>query len=62
MKYHLNGVHVSEVHKFPAKSPTETTHAKKSTDPFDTTHLLIILPQLSGVITYFDVCTSSVAE
>ena len=38
----------------PSFSPSETIHAIDLTDPFDTAHLLNILLQLNGVISYFD--------
>ena len=62
MQCHLNGVHISEVPMFLAKSLSVTTHAVELTDHLDATHLLIILLQLSGVTSYFDVHSSSVAE
>ena len=49
----LNGVRISEVPKFLAESPSETTHAIELVHPFDATHLLIILLQLSRVTSYF---------
>ena len=61
MQCHLNGVHISEVPKFLAHSPSVTTHAKL-TDPFDTVHSLIIQLQISGVTSYFDVYSPSIAE
>ena len=45
----LNGVHISEVTKFLAESPSVTTHAIELPDPFDAVHLLIIPLQLSSV-------------
>ena len=58
----LIGVHISEVPKFLAKSPSVNTHATEFTDAFDATHPLIILLQLNGVMSYFDVYSLSVAE
>ena len=46
----------------PSFSPSETIHAIDLTDPFDTAHLLNILLQLNGVISYFDMFSLSVAE
>ena len=37
----LNSVHISEVPKFLAESPSMTAHAIDLTDPFDTAHLHI---------------------
>ena len=62
MKFHLNGVHISKAPKFLAESPSMTTHAIELTDPFNTAHLLIISLQLSGVTSYFDVYSLSIAE
>ena len=62
MQCHLNGVHISEVFKFLAESPNVTTHAILLRDPFDAAHPLSILPQLSGVTSYFDVYSMSIAE
>ena len=58
----LNGMHISEVPKFLAETPSETTHAIELVDPFDATHLIIILLHLSCVISYFDVFPPSVIE
>ena len=55
MQCHLNGVHISEFFKSLAETPSETTHAIELVDPFDATHPLIILLQLHGVTSYFDV-------
>ena len=62
MQCHLNGVHVSEVPKFLAESPSETIHAIELVDPFDAAHPLIIPLQLSGVTSYFDWYSLSVRE
>ena len=62
MKFHLNGVHISKEPKFLAESPSVTTHAIELTDPFNAAHLLIIPLQLSGVTSYFDVYSLSIAE
>ena len=45
MQYHLNGVHISEVPKFLADSPSMTTDAFQLLDPFNALHPLIILLQ-----------------
>ena len=55
IRCHLNGVHVREVPNFLADNPNETTHAIEIVDPFNATHPLIILLQLSSVTSYFDV-------
>ena len=55
-------MHISEVPKFSAESPSVTAHAIELTDPFDAAHLLTIPLQLSGVTSYFDVYSLSVAE
>ena len=62
MQCRLNGVHISEVPKFFSETPSETTHAIELVDPFDTTHLLIILLQLSGISSYFYVYSPSIAD
>ena len=62
MQCHLNGEHISEVPKFLAESPSETTHAIVLTDPFDTAHPCIIQLQLSGVTSYFGEYSLSIAE
>ena len=38
MQFCLNGVHISEVSKLLADSPSVTTHAVELTDPFDAAH------------------------
>ena len=58
----LNGMHIREVPKFLAESPSVITHAKKLTDPFDALQLLIIPLQFSSVTSYFDVYSLSIAE
>ena len=55
MQCYLNDVHVSEVPTFLAESSSETTCAIELTDPFNTVHPFIILLQLSGMTSYFDV-------
>ena len=62
MQCHLNGVHISEVPKFLAESPSETTHAIELVNPFNVAHPLIIPLHLSGVTSDFDVYSLSVAE
>ena len=62
MQHRLNGVQISEVPKFLGETLSETTHAIELVDPFNATHPLIILLQLSWVTSYFDVYTPSVAE
>ena len=54
MLCHLNGVHISEVSKFLAESPSVTTHAIQLTDTIETAHLPILPLQLSRVISYFE--------
>ena len=56
----LNGMQISEVSKFLAQNPSETTHAIELVDPLDAAHPLIIPHQLSGVTSYFDVYYPSV--
>ena len=58
----LNGVQISEVPKFLAETTSDTTHAIELVDLFDTAHPLIILLQLSGVTSFFDVYSPSVTE
>ena len=55
-------MYISEVPKFSAETPSETTHALELVDPFDATHPLIIPLQLCGVTSYFDVFSPSIAE
>ena len=62
MQCHLNGVHISEVHKFLSESACVTTYAIELIDSFDAAHPLIILLQLSSVTSYFDVYSPSIAE
>ena len=62
MQCHVNGVQISEVHKFLAENPSETTNAIELVKPFVASHPMIIPPQLSKVISYFDVYYPSVAE
>ena len=62
MQCHLNGVKISEVPKFLAETPSETTHAIELVDIFDAAHPLIIPLQLSGVTSYFDMYSTSVTE
>ena len=62
VQFCLNGVHISEVPKFLAKSPTETTHAIEFVNPFNAAHTLIIIFQLGGVTIYVDVYSPSIAE
>ena len=62
LQYCLNDVHINEVSKFLAESPSMTSHAIQLKDPFDTAHLLITPLQLSSVTSYLDVYSSSVAE
>ena len=53
---------ISEVPKFLAETPSKTTPAIKLVSPFDATHPLIIPLQLSGVTSYFDVYSPSIAD
>ena len=46
MQCHLNGVHISEVPKYLAESPSITTHAVELVDPFNAAYQLIIPLQL----------------
>ena len=62
MQWHVNGVHINEFPKFLVEHPSETTHVIELVDPFNTAHPLIIPLQLSGVTSYFDVYSPSVAE
>ena len=62
MQCHLNGVHISEVPKFLAENPSKTTHAIELVIPCNAAHPLIILLQLNGVTSYFDVYAPSVTE
>ena len=51
----MNGLFISEVPKFLAETPYETTHTIELANPFNAAHLSIIPLQLSGVTSYFDV-------
>ena len=62
MDCHLSGVHINEVSKFLAESPSVTTQAIELTNPFNAAHPLIILLQLSRVTNYFDVYSPSISE
>ena len=62
MQCQLNVVHVSEISKFLADSPSVTTHAIQLLDPLNAAHIIIILLQLGFVTSYFDVYYPSVAE
>ena len=62
MQCHLNGVQISDVPKFISKNPIETSHTIEVGNPFDTAHPFIILLQLSGVTSYFDVYSPNAAE
>ena len=62
MQSHLNGVHVSEIPKSLAESPSETTHAIKLVNPFDAAHQVVILLQLSSVTSFIDVYSLHIAE
>ena len=56
------GMHISDIPKFFAKSPSVTTHAIELADSFDVIHLLITLLQLSRVTSNFYVYSLSIAE
>ena len=58
----MNCVHVSKVLKFLAESPSVTTHAIQSANPFYSAHLLIIQLQLSGLVSCFYVHYLSVED
>ena len=60
MQCHLNEVHINEVPKFLTETTSETTHAIDLVNPFNATHLLLILLQLSGVTSYFDIHSLSI--
>ena len=62
MQCHLNGVHIGKGPKFLAESPSETPHVIELVDPLNAAHLLIIPLQLSGMTSYVDVYSLSVAE
>ena len=55
-------MHISEVAKFLAETPNETTHSIELINPLDTTNPLIIPLKLSSVTRYFDVFPPSIAE
>ena len=58
----LNGIHISEVPKFLAESPSVTAHAIELTVLFNTSCPLINPLQLRGLISYFNVYSSNIAE
>ena len=58
----LNGVQISEVPKFLAENPSETSHAIELVNLFNATYPLIIPLQLSGVTCYFDVYSPSATK
>ena len=62
MQCHLNGVHISEVSKFLADSPSVITHAIQLADPSDAAHPLTILLWLSSMTHHFYVYSLSIAE
>ena len=62
MQCHLNGMHIGEVPNFFTESHSVTTHAIQLAGPSDKAHPLTILLQLSGVTSYFDVYSLSIAE
>ena len=62
MQHRLNGVHICEVPKFLSESPSDRTHAIELVNPFNATFPLIIPLQLSGVTSYFDVYSPSIAD
>ena len=55
-------MHVNQIPKFLAENLSEITHAIELIDPFDAAHPLIILLQLSGVASYFDVYSPSLTK
>ena len=61
MQCYLNGVQIDYVPKFLANGPSETTNAIQITVP-DAAYLLLILLQLQGVTSYFDLHSSSISE
>ena len=56
----LNCVHISEVSKFLADSPSVITNTAKLADPIGAANPLIIHIQLIGVTSYFDVYSLSI--
>ena len=62
MQCQLNGVHIIEVAKFLAESPSVTNHAIDLTEPFHAAHLLLIPLQLSRGGSCFYVYSPSIAE
>ena len=62
MKCQLNSVHISEVPKSLAESPSENIHTIELIDPSNAAHLLIIPLQLSSVTSYFDVYSLSITK
>ena len=53
MQWHVNGILIDEVPKFLASFSSETTHAIQLENPYDATHLIIVLLKLNGVTSYF---------
>ena len=58
----MNGVHISEITKFLAESPSVTFHAIELIDLFDAAYPLIILLQLNSLTSYFDLYSPSITE
>ena len=62
MQCHLNGVQFIEFPKVLAENHSKTTNAIELVNPFSAAHPLIIPLQSSGVASYFDAYSPSVAE
>ena len=55
-------MHICGVPKSEVDSSSMTTHTIQMSDPFNATHPLIILLQLSGVTSYFDMYSPSIVK
>ena len=58
----VNGVHISEVHKFLVEHSSKTTNAIELTEVFYSAHLLTIPHKLTSVTSYSAVYSTSIAE
>ena len=62
MQCRLNGIKISELPKFLAEDPDESTHSLQVVDPLDDSSPLFIPLSLTGVTSYFQVRKPTIAE
>ena len=62
MQCRLNGVEISEIPKYLATDPNDSTHSITLTDTADAAHTLTIPLRLHGVVSYFDYTKPTVEE